>query len=186
MKKCNIVHGWEGKPDSNWFPWLSQKLEAENFEVNVPVMPNAAHPKRDEWLKTIKEAVGQPDENTYMVGHSLGVVSVLKYIEHLPEGQKIGGAVLAAGFIQSIDEDEIADFLNPEVNCDVVKQKAGKIVLIHSDNDPYVPLEQGEYLKRKLDAELIVLPGKGHLNEQDGVVELPEALNALIQMSRKS
>lgn len=48
MKKAYIIHGWEGRPDSNWFPWLKTELESQGFAVEVPQMPNAAHPKMEE------------------------------------------------------------------------------------------------------------------------------------------
>ncbi|MDO8240814.1 MAG: hypothetical protein Q7T51_02465 [Candidatus Moranbacteria bacterium] len=40
-KKVFIIHGWEGKPDSNWFPWMKTELEKENVQVHVSSMLNS-------------------------------------------------------------------------------------------------------------------------------------------------
>ena len=39
-----------------------------------------------------------------------------------------------------------------------------QITFIHADNDPYIPLEQAEFLVQKVDGELIILEGQGHFN----------------------
>ncbi len=40
MKRVFIVHGWDGHPDEQWFPWLKQSLEEKGYCVEVPQMPD--------------------------------------------------------------------------------------------------------------------------------------------------
>ncbi len=40
------------------------------------------------------------------------------------------------------------------------------MVFIHSDNDPFCPLEGAKYFATALDSELIVLPGEDHFSYQ--------------------
>ena len=54
-----------------------------------------------------------------------------------------------------------------------LKEKEVKIVcwaksflFIHSDNDPYCPLEHAEYLSNELNGELKVMPGQKHFSEE--------------------
>lgn len=77
-KRAFIIHGWEGTPDSNWFPWLADELKKKGFEAVVPQMPNADFPVAKEWLGHMQKIVGEPDENTFLVGHSLGVTAILR------------------------------------------------------------------------------------------------------------
>ena len=42
--------------------------------------------------------------------------------------------------------------------------RLSNIMLVHSDDDPYIPLEQADWIADKLKAELIVIPGQGHFN----------------------
>ena len=83
QKRVFLIHGWDGKPTGNWFPYLSLELKANGFEVNAPQMPNAAHPKVSEWISFLKEYVGKPDKDTYFVGHSLGCIAIARYLETL-------------------------------------------------------------------------------------------------------
>ncbi|MBI5073039.1 hypothetical protein HZA99_04435 [Candidatus Woesearchaeota archaeon] len=39
MKYAIIVHGTDGHPQENWFPWLKEKLKLYGYEVFVPQFP---------------------------------------------------------------------------------------------------------------------------------------------------
>ena len=95
-KRAIIAHGWDGYPEEGWFPWLKSELEARGFEVLVPQLPEANSPSIYNWVPALAEAVGTPDENTYFVGHSMGCQTIARYLETLPEGAKVGGAVFGA------------------------------------------------------------------------------------------
>ncbi len=183
-----IIHGWEATPYSNWFPWLAKELKNRGFEVVAPQMPNANYPKQAEWLEYLQEIVGQADEQTFLVGHSLGVIAILRYLEALPLKQQVGGAVLVAGFSEFIEfegSEEISNFFTKPLDYQKVKKSAKQFVVISSDDDPFVPIEGGEIMRDKLGAKLIVMSGCGHLNAGNGFFELPEALEALLIMAKK-
>lgn len=182
-KRVFIIHGWEATPRSHWFPWLKVELEDRGFQVSVPAMPHSKKPKLDKWLTRLKKMVGQPDEETYFVGHSLGVITILRFLETLPHPQKVGGAVLVAGFAKPIGYKELNGFFVDFVNYHKIKKSAKKIIAIHSDNDPHVPLENGEILRDNLGAKLIVVPLAGHFRRDDGFIDLPVALNSLLEIA---
>jgi len=60
--------------------------------------------------------------------------------------------------------------------------RLSNIMLVHSDDDPYIPIEQAEWIAEKLHAELIVIPGQGHFNleKSPDYYEFP-ALLALLE-----
>ena len=92
-KRVFIIHGWEGNANSkDWIPWLSRKLKSRGFKVNAPNMPNTNEPKIRSWVRYLEKRVGKPDSETYFVGHSLGCQAILRYLETLPDGVKVGGA----------------------------------------------------------------------------------------------
>jgi len=184
LKKVYIIHGWEGSPEGNWFPWLKKELESRDFEVYVPAMPDSDNPKFSGWLSELKKVVGDPNENIYLVGHSLGVITILRYLESLSSDQKIGGIILVAGFPESIGYEELSSFFEKPVDYSKVKEHVSKIIAINSDNDPYVPLKNGEILRDKLNAKLIIVPKAGHINADDGYLELPAALDELLKMAK--
>jgi predicted alpha/beta hydrolase family esterase len=121
-----------------------------------------------------------------LVGHSLGVITILRYLESLPEDVKIGGAILVAGFPEPIGFKELDSFFRIPLDYEKVKKSAKMIIAIHSDNDPFVPIENGYLLRDKLGAELVIIPKSGHLNEGDGYFKLPIALDYIIKWNKSS
>lgn len=183
MKRVFIIHGWEADPNCNWFPWLKGELEKNGFEAIVPAMPDSAQPKCGEWVGHLQKLVGVPDENTFFVGHSLGPIAILRYLESLSAGMRIGGAVLVAGFSESLGILETEDFFTIPVDFEKIKKVCPKFVAINSDDDPYVDLRHGRILEEKLGAELIVMHECGHLNAGNGFFELPAALEKILEMA---
>ena len=49
-----------------------------------------------------------------------------------------------------------------------IKKRAQKITLLHSNNDSYIPLDQAEFIAKKLNAKLIVKENQGHFNLEVG------------------
>lgn len=166
QKRVYIIHGWGASPDSNWFPWLKQQLEDRGFNVTVPQMPHTLTPDFDAWLSYIKKIVGEVDKNTYLVGHSLGVITILRFLETLDTGQKTGGDILVSGFSELPSPVDhlpwLHAFVEEPVEYNKIKKAGDKFIAIHSDDDPFVPLKSGEILRDKLGAELIVVPDAGH------------------------
>lgn len=97
MNRAFIIHGWDDSPAGSWFPWLKKELEKRSVDVHVPIMPDPHHPQIETWVATLAEAVGQPDEQTYLIGHSVGCQTIIRYLSGLANGEKIGGAVLVTG-----------------------------------------------------------------------------------------
>ena len=40
MKTAIIIHGTEGYPEENWFPWLKSELEIIGYQTFVPQFPS--------------------------------------------------------------------------------------------------------------------------------------------------
>jgi uncharacterized protein len=185
QKRAFIIHGWEGYPEEGWKPWLKNELEKKGFTVSVPAMPNSNNPNMKEWLDHLAKAVGTPDENCYFIGHSLGCITILRYIENLKDNQKIGGAVLVAGFASNLGFEELGSFFKDPIDWMKVKSHCRKFVAIHSDNDPYVSLHYGKMFKENLNAELIIEHNMKHFSGDDGITTLPVALDSVINISKQ-
>ena len=190
-KRVFIIHGWDGYPEEGWFPWLRKELEDRGVEVFVPKMPDAAEPRINKWIPTIAKAIGQADENTYFIGHSMGVQAIVRYLSGLPEETRTGGAVFVAGFFKRLtnmgndptDLDVVKEWLKTPINLNVVKDKMLKSAAVFSESDLYVPLDNQDDFKDKLKSEIIILPGPGHFSgPDDKCTELPEVLTALEKM----
>ncbi len=190
MKRVFIIHGWSGYPEEGWFPWLKAELEKKGFSVLIPSMPDPDEPKIETWIPFFKNIVSTPDRETYFVGHSIGCQAIIRYLETLPEGSKIGGAVFVAGWydLRNLKTEEEKRIAGPWVNSPRDDEKIHKIincsVAIFSDNDPFVMPENQASWRDKIGAKIIIEHGRGHFSGDDGITELPSALEALIEISK--
>lgn len=194
-KRFFLIHGWEGRPDGHWFPYLSLELKANGFSVFAPQMPPGTRmyadkerrytqiPKVKEWLRFLKEYVEKPDRNTYFVGHSLGCIAIARYLAELPQKAKVGGCVFVAGFSGRLNIPEIREFYELPFDPEKARAHCDKFTMIFSDNDSYVPMEQSLSFAKELGAKTILERGKGHFTADNGVKALPSAFRALLQMS---
>jgi len=185
-KRAILIHGWDGYPEEGWRPWLKNELEKKGFTVTVPAMPDAATPKFEAWLEHLKNIIGEPDKDCYLVGHSLGCITILRYLESLSKDQEIGGAVMIAGFTTNLGFDEISSFFSAPIDWEKVNIHCKKFIAIHSDNDPYVSIHYGkEIFKPKLNAEIIIKHNMSHFSGDDGINELPVALESVLKISEE-
>jgi len=188
LKRVFIIHGWDGYPEEGWFPWLKKELENRGFEVSVPAMPNAAEPKIEVWIPFIANFVGKADENTYFVGHSIGCQAIIRYLQTLPEGEKIGGAVFVAGWynLRNLETEEEKRIASPWVNeprdDKRIREAVNRAICIFSDNDPWVLPENQKSWKELIGAKIIVEHNKGHINGEAGVTELPSILDSVLEV----
>lgn len=176
MKNAVIIHGWGGNSQSNWFPWLKTELEKQEFRVSVPDFPNTEYPILSEWLDHCKSNI-TVDEETILIGHSLGVSFILRFLEQLDS--QIKAAFLVAGFERSLNIPEVENFVHEPFDWQKIKKACRKFFVINSDNDPYIPLSIAHELAKKLDAKLFIEHNEGHLNGFGGTPPYNKLLNLI-------
>lgn len=192
QKRVFIVHGWGGNPGECWFPWLRHALQQQGFDVIVPQLPDTENPKIENWVPALSKVVGVADESTYFVGHSMGCQTIARFIETLPEGIRVGGAVFVAGFFKrltGLESEEgaqkMADaWLNAPIDLQKVKLHLPSSIAIFSDNDPYVPMDNEDAFRSELGSTIIEEHALGHFNDSAGVKELPSVLEAILELTR--
>ncbi|HEY4506483.1 MAG TPA: DUF1749 domain-containing protein [Candidatus Paceibacterota bacterium] len=191
MKRVVITHQWGGSPESDFYPWLKAQLEERGFEVVVSAMPNPAAPEVEAWVKTLGEAVGTLDENTILVGHSVGCQTILRYLVSKPwePKRKIVGIVLVAPWLKLSEEVTndpeqmrvakpwLEDLPKPKLIAGVAKE----MWALFSDNDPYVSLENAELLK-EYGFKSEVFPNRFHFDAESGITEVPEVLEKILEI----
>ncbi|SMB89528.1 hypothetical protein SAMN05660772_01337 [Pasteurella testudinis DSM 23072] len=168
-----IVHGYTASVDSNWFPWLKTTLENKGITTTVLPMPESHNPNDEAWLAYLKNNI-TISKNTILVGHSLGCIAILKYVEQLPITQKIRGVVLVSGFAEKVDTlPELDQFNQNPTNYHDLIIKIQTRIVIASLNDEIVPYHYSERLKERLQAEYYTLQNGGHFLDRDGFSEFP-------------
>lgn len=189
-KRVFIVHGWGGSPNQkDWIPWLKKELENKGYLVKAPYMPNSGNPKIQTWIPYLNQVVGDVNQNTLFVGHSIGCQAIIRYLESLPYNKKVGGAIFVAGFFTldyletEGDKRIAAPWLETPIDFGKVKLHSDKFIAIFSDNDPDVSLSNKEKFEEKLGAKTIVEHQKGHFSEDAGITQLPIALKSVLEIS---
>ncbi len=190
MKRAYIIHGWTGKPDEHWLPWLGNELRKNGFEVHAPEMPETENPKVDSWLAYLKQQVGTADRDTYFVGHSIGCLAILRYLEKYKE--KIGGAILVAPWV-TLNPESFADpedgtvvekWVGGGFDWDALKEHCPHFIALFSEDDSDVPFDENKpVFENQLKAKIITYKDKGHFTASEGVDTLPAALDELCKMS---
>ena len=184
MKRVIIVHCWSGTPEYAWYPWAKAELEKRGLAVTVPAMPDTDEPELAKWLPALTAAVGAPDEDLVLIGHSIGTVTIMRYLEALPAGQRIGQAIFVAGFTDQLGFAELENFFQRPLDYAAIQPKSARgFVAIQSDNDPFVSAQYGTRLQDELGAELVIKHGARHMSGaadgEQACTELPELLNVL-------
>lgn len=179
MRRAVLLHGTDGAPDNNWFPWLKGKFEAEGYQVWTPQLWDAHTPNREKWDHQILG--GRDLSDTIVVGHSSGAVEVLNLLmnprcPHIRLGVMVGawaggspvpgdGIVWDPGQFDGLFPPDGFDFAAIGANAD-------KLAFLHGDDDPYCPLEQAQQLAKELGAPLTIKHEGHHLGAK--FTELPE------------
>lgn len=192
-KRVFIVHGWDGYPSEGWFPWLKKELEAHGFKVIVPQLPEPERPRIQKWVPALAAAVGVSDEQTYFVGHSMGCQTIARYLEMLPNGTQVGGAVFVGGYFKRLtgleNDTEVQavdrEWLGTPIDLMKVRSHLSKSIAIFSDDDPWVPLDNQDDFRNKLGSEIMVEHAKGHFSgKRDKAFQLPIARDALLRIAQ--
>ena len=165
-----IFHGTAGSPEGNWFPWLEGKLEEKGCHVFVPRFPTPEGESLASWLKVLEEYKQYINTDTILVGHSKGGLFTLRLLEQLSHSVYATFLVSAPiGVKPILYYKEDAMFSNGfEFEWKRILANSQRFTVYHSDNDPYVCLENGKDLAKILKVPLQFIPNAGHLNAESG------------------
>jgi len=178
VQSAFIFHGIYGSPDENWFPWLKGELENQGCAVHIPHFPTKKNLTSQDWWKTFDPYEKYLDDDSIIIGHSLGCAFALKVIEKHPIK---AGFFVAPAFGKTDNEFTpmmagIADQLFGWVK---IRSHCSMFHIFHSDNDPYLPREKAEELAKNLQCDVTWVKGAGHFNESSGYTRFPVLLERM-------
>ena len=165
-KKVYIIHGREGSPEHGRLYWLQEELNALGIETKGFFMPHPEIPTIDDRVQVLKDQI-IPDSQTYIVAHSVGVQTAIRWLESL-ENVKIGWLLSVAWWfhLESLKDEELLiarPWIETHIDTEKVKQHCKQFVAIFSDNDPWVPVLDTEEFIQRLDAEVIIEHDMDHI-----------------------
>ncbi|MGP7816556.1 RBBP9/YdeN family alpha/beta hydrolase [Niallia sp. 01092] len=184
-KQVYIIHGYGASPANHWFPWLKEKLIADDYQVLVLHMPNSSDPKKEEWLETLANKIKNLDNNTYFVTHSLGSITLLNYLDQLNPLPSFGGFILVSGFSEPLSFlPSIDPFTVKKVDDKKIISAANSRAVIAAKDDGIVPFQLSQNLSKQLDASFYPVEKGGHFLEDDGFNTFPLVYDILKNMMK--
>lgn len=163
VKNILILHGWNATPQDHWFFRAKEKWEKKGLKVHIPQMPGNYFPKLDEWLKMIESF--QPDESWVLIGHSLGGVAILKFLENAD--RPIAKTILVATPRAAMHFGALDNFFEGGFDWGQIRTHCPKFEILSEDNDPAVPLEHGQKYAKNLGGRLHTISGFSHFHKLD-------------------
>ncbi len=174
-----LLHGYNGSVKKDFFPYLKTELEKRGKKVSAKDLPNTSDPNVAEQVEFVLKN-NHFDENTVLVGHSLGTIISLKVLEKIQK--PIKKLVLAGGFLTPDFKDnkkrDFTDKFDFKFDFEKIKRNVNEIVILSDKNDYVIPLEQGHKLKEKINGDLIETTAKiPHFKAEHE----PDVLNACLK-----
>ena len=182
MRQIFVLHGYSASIDDHWFLDLKHQIEDEHTTVTLIPFPDSEHPDVDAWQKVLDQQIPSVDEKTYFVAHSLGVITLLHFLQR-HDYQNIGGMILVSGFSSPISDFSPLDayITKSKVDTNYFKDIKKKLVYL-SDNDDLVPPKLTIQLAKEIDAPYITVPNGGHFLGREGYATFPQVVNSLKEM----
>lgn len=181
-----ILHGTSADHASNWFPWLKSQLETKGHTVWVPDLPDADRPDPKKYNEFLL-GHGWDFQDNVLIGHSSGAVEILALLSELPHDKTVHSAVLVGSFTERMLDDPSWEMLSKlfyqPFDFDAIKQRVGKFIFVHSEDDTYCPIEQAEWLHKKLGGEFIRFTDMGHFSASldPRFTKFPEIIDVIEQ-----
>jgi predicted alpha/beta hydrolase family esterase len=164
MKNALILHGTNDNSKKNWFEWLSQQLQSKGYKTWVPNLPGSDRPNIKKYNEFIFSQNWKFNDESILIGHSSGAVEILGLLQALPDDVIVDRCYLVGSFIDNLGWEILDGLFEEPFDLPKIKTKANKFIFIHSDNDPYCPLDHAEYLSKELGGELVLVPGQQHFS----------------------
>jgi len=156
-----LIHGFNANPQMNFHPWLRDELHQAGFEVLAPELPFSGEPDLFEWLKAMEEQVGRIDADDIILGHSLGAVMALRYLESAEMSATPRALILVAA-PWTHKRAEMKSFFMSEFDADVLMWKAQDFIIVHSKDDELVPFDHAKKYRDILKGKLLTREGEDH------------------------
>lgn len=152
-----------------WAGWLKSALVDLGFETFFETMPDSINARAEYWLPFLKDHVNV-GKNDVIIGYSSGAVAAMRYTET----KKVFGSVLISPSYTDTGDDleKQSGYFDKPWQWYEIKKNQKKIALIYSDDDPYIPQSEFEYIAEKLNPTLIKVANGKHFIERREFKEL--------------
>lgn len=166
--KVLLLHGWGGSDFPHWQSWLAGELARDYRTVSFPLLDNPHFPSKNRWIRNVKEILNDFNPDV-VICHSLA--NTLWF--HLClEGEiaPVKRLLLVAPPSLACSLETLKTFFPLQAPHTLFADEA---LLVVSDNDPYMTMDESKHLQNSLGIEMKILENAGHINADSGYGEWP-------------
>lgn len=176
MKNVFIIHGFQASPKSHWFPWLKQEVERLGFYCQILALSDSLNPQYTVWKADLANQLQMLDEESIIIAHSLGCISVLDYLSEALSSKKIKAFIGVSGFSERLQTlPELNEFIQcADLKDGLLRMQIQQRHVIFSSDDAYVSAPMTIHLGQLLNAQMLEIKSAGHFLASDGYVEFPQ------------
>ena len=176
LMKVFIIHGYQSSPEQHWFLWLATKIEQMGSQCEIVHLQGSDQPDFATWRQNLEAQVHPLNEQTIIVAHSLGCISVLDYLSEALNGRLIKAIFMVAGFNEKLTAlPELNQFVQQaKLNDALLRFRIQQRYSLFSCNDPFVPAPLSIRFGQLLNAQMIEVKKAGHFMQSDGLSEFPQ------------
>tara|TARA_B100000315_G_scaffold260453_1_gene322017 strand:- start:335 stop:868 length:534 start_codon:yes stop_codon:yes gene_type:complete len=155
-----------------WYPYVKQELEKLGINVIAKNMPDPDLARRKYWIPFMESQI-KNNEDIILIGHSSGVVAILRYLEN----HKAKGAVLVSAYSTDLgdEKERLSGYFDEPWQWEKIKKNVNWITQFSSSDDSFIPIEEARHLKDKLSADYHEFSDHGHFID----AEYPEIISAI-------
>ncbi|OTG94122.1 RBBP9/YdeN family alpha/beta hydrolase [Acinetobacter sp. ANC 3832] len=171
-----IVHGYQASPEKHWFPWLAKKVQDTGSSCEIVHLEDANQPQYAEWKQGLEIQISPLNEQSIVIAHSLGCLSVLDFLSQALNGRSLKAIFLIAPFNERIASlPELNLFIDQaNIQDGMIRSHIQQRYLFLSNDDPFVPAPMSIRLGHLLNAQMVEVKGAKHFMAEDGVKEFPQ------------
>lgn len=123
-----------------WKNWLAEQLA--DYDVLTPSMPNRQNAKYEEWALYFSKIVPFLRPDATLIGHSLGGIFLAKYFSQHPPEKPYARLILLAAPHSDESLESLGNFRIEDARS--LANAANEIHLLHSEDDPVVPVTEAD------------------------------------------
>jgi predicted alpha/beta hydrolase family esterase len=162
-----ILHGWGGSDHPHWQAFLACRLAREYGTLSFPLIQHPHYPSLGRWKREVTPLLRDFAPDT-VVCHSLANTLWLHLCEEGVLHKPVSRLFMVSPPSLHTEHETIATFFPTPLPESIY---ADYSMLIVSDNDPWIAVEEARDLAYRYSSDFKIIPGAGHINEESGYGE---------------
>lgn len=176
--KIIIIHGNGGGSATDlWFPYVKNELEKLKLTVIAENFPDPIKARETYWLPFLKDHL-EADKNTILIGYSSGAEAAMRFAEK----NSLYGSILIGPCYTDLGEESerVSGYYNRPWDWKAIRSNQNWIVQFSSQDDPFIPIEEGNFIHEKLGTEYYEFQDQGHFGfPNNDKVDFPEIVDVI-------